>query len=117
MIRHLSIFAATFAVGVVLAVVIRTAMYHPNAAATAPPMPVSTTTPVSVPASAPAPPSSAAAVNSICAICGMPVNPALGTAEYHGKRIGFGCSTCPAKFAANPDKYGPSALENKVVSE
>ncbi len=47
----------------------------------------------------------------------MPVNPSLPTAEYRGKRIGFGCRACPAKFAKDPDRYGPSALENKVVED
>lgn len=63
---------------------------------------------------APAAPATAA-VNTICAICGMPVDPKLGTIEYKGKLIGFGCKTCPAKFRVEPEKYGEAALKNQVV--
>lgn len=67
--------------------------------------------------SAPASSATTAAVpvNSICAICGMEVDPDLPTAEYQGKTIGFGCKACPPKFKANPDKYGPAYLRNEVV--
>ncbi len=58
-----------------------------------------------------------APVNTICAICGMPVNPKLPTATYQGKTIGFGCKACPPKFAAEPERYGPAALKNQVVEE
>lgn len=58
-----------------------------------------------------------APVNTICAICGMPVNPKLPTAVYQGKTIGFGCKACPAKFAAEPERYGPAALKNQMVEE
>lgn len=58
--------------------------------------------------------SSAKPVNTICAICGMEVDPSLPTAEYQGKTIGFGCRMCPPKFKAAPDKYGPSYLRNEV---
>lgn len=47
----------------------------------------------------------------------MKVNPKLGTALYQGKVIGFGCKTCPAKFAADPDRYGPAAIAGQVVEE
>lgn len=66
-------------------------------------------------ASAPASATSAT-VNSVCAICGMDVDPDLPTAEYQGKTIGFGCKACPAIFKANPDKYGPAYLRNEVVN-
>jgi YHS domain-containing protein len=65
----------------------------------------------------PAAPAAGAPVNTICAICGMPVNPKLPTATYQGKTIGFGCKACPPKFAAEPDRYGPAALKNQVVEE
>jgi hypothetical protein len=45
----------------------------------------------------------------------MPVNPKLPTAVYQGKTVGFGCKACPGQFAADPDRFGPSALQNKVV--
>jgi YHS domain-containing protein len=54
-------------------------------------------------------------VNTKCAICGMPVDPNLPTAEYLGKKIGFGCKMCAPKFKANPDKYGPAYLRNEVI--
>jgi YHS domain-containing protein len=54
------------------------------------------------------------AVNSVCAICGMPVDPRLPTIEYQGKTIGFGCRMCPPKFKADPERYGPSFLGNQV---
>ena len=66
---------------------------------------------------APAPVAALKTVNTVCAICGMDVNPAIPPATYQGKLIGFGCRTCPAKFAKEPDRYGPSALRNEVVEE
>lgn len=112
MIRLLFIFIAMFALGTVIAVVVRTSHHQPYA------MPAPSPTPTisaSAPVSATMDVASTETVNSICAICGMPVNPKLGTALYHEKRIGFGCKTCPAQFAANPEKYGPSALKNLVA--
>lgn len=60
-------------------------------------------------------PDHAEPVNTICAICGMEVDPDLPTAEYQGRTIGFGCRACPPKFKANPDKYGPAYLRNEVI--
>ena len=54
-------------------------------------------------------------VNSVCAICGMKVDPSLPTLEYQGKSIGFGCKMCAPKFKADPDKYGPAYLKNEVI--
>ncbi|MEY3608190.1 MAG: hypothetical protein RLZZ447_978 [Verrucomicrobiota bacterium] len=54
-------------------------------------------------------------VNTICAICGMNVDPKLPTMEYRGKRIGFGCKMCAPKVKADPDKYGPAYLRNEVI--
>lgn len=54
-------------------------------------------------------------VNTVCAICGMEVDPDLPTATYQGKTIGFGCRACPPKFKADPDKYGPAYLRNEVI--
>jgi hypothetical protein len=56
-------------------------------------------------------------VNTICAICGMPVDPTLPTLEYQGKRIGFGCKLCPPKFKADPDRYGPFYLRDERVAK
>ena len=54
-------------------------------------------------------------VNTVCAICGMDVDPDLPTAQYQGKTIGFGCRMCPPKFKADPDRYGPYYLKNEVI--
>ena len=43
---------------------------------------------------------------------GMPKKPsATRPFLFHG----FGCKTCPAKFRAEPEKYGEAALKNQVV--
>ena len=55
-------------------------------------------------------------VNSLCAICGMKVDPSLPTTEYQGQTIGFGCKMCAPKFKAEPDKYGPSYLRNELIN-
>lgn len=177
MTRHIVVFIITFAIGAVIAVILRTGSHKPyedhrghpapGAASAAPataydaadphaghtaPAPAgdahqghdvpATPTPatgehadheaMSMPA-APVPPApatehaghdhastahaatEAGSVNAICAICGMPVDPKLGTIEYKGKMVGFGCKTCPAKFRAEPEKYGEAALKNQVV--
>lgn len=59
---------------------------------------------------------SATPVNTVCAICGMAVDPKLPTATYQGKTIGFGCRMCAPKFQAEPDKYGPLYLRNEVIA-
>ena len=56
-------------------------------------------------------------VNTVCAICGMDVDPKLPTMEYQGKKIGFGCKMCPPKFKADPDRYGPLYLRNEVIKK
>jgi hypothetical protein len=56
-------------------------------------------------------------VNTVCAICGMDVDPKLPTLEYQGKKIGFGCKACPSKFKANPDRYGPFYLRNEIIKQ
>ena len=56
-------------------------------------------------------------VNTVCAICGMEVDPKIPTAEYQGKTIGFGCKMCPPKFKADPDRYGPAYLRNEVIEK
>jgi YHS domain-containing protein len=54
-------------------------------------------------------------VNTVCAICGMPVDSNLPTLEYQGKTIGFGCKLCAPKFKADPERYGPVYLKNEVI--
>lgn len=56
-------------------------------------------------------------VNTVCAICGMEVDPKLPTMQYQGKTIGFGCKMCPPKFKADPDRYGPAYLRNEVIKK
>ncbi len=115
MTKHLVIFAACFLLGAAATAAVRTTRhdaYH------APPMPaVPAPAPVADPHAghAAAPQPAAVPVNTICAICGMPVDAKLPTATYQGKTIGFGCKSCPPKFAAQPEVYGPAALQNRVV--
>lgn len=54
-------------------------------------------------------------VNTVCAICGMDVDPKIPTATYQGKTIGFGCKLCPPKFAKDPDRWGPLYLKNETA--
>lgn len=136
MIRHSIIFVVSFALGALVCIAIRTRLHHPYTepgSATAEPNNAtssSITPPPPLPSLPPLsslPPPAAAhdqatmsadaskPVNTICAICGMAVNPALPTALYQQKIIGFGCKACPGKFAKDPEKYGPSALRNEVV--
>jgi YHS domain-containing protein len=56
-------------------------------------------------------------VNTVCAICGMAVDPKLPTLEYKGQTIGFGCKMCAPKFKADPDRYGPAYLRNQVIEK
>jgi YHS domain-containing protein len=133
MTKHLILFIATFIAGAVIALTARTALHKPftvpgahveNAAYA--PM-VNNTTPTA-PAAAPAsvapttsvplaPEPTTKPFNTICSVCGMEVDPDLPTATYQGKVIGFGCKTCPATFAANPELYGPAALRNEVFKK
>jgi hypothetical protein len=96
----------------------------PHAGHTAPAAPAAPAV-APVPAVAPAPAvdphaghgalKTGATVNTVCAICGMDVDPSIKPATYKGKLVGFGCRMCPPKFAADPERYGPAALENRVV--
>lgn len=141
MIRNIVIFLVTFAVGAVVALATRAALHEPHSEATAtavadhssmvdnalvPAEPATSDTKASIAGEASdhsahaanatkSAASSPAPVNSVCAICGMEVDPKLPTAEYQGKTIGFGCRMCRPKFEANPDKYGPAYLRNEVI--
>ena len=138
MIRNLFIFFATFAVGALVAFIARAAWHKPHtvvtehSAAEHAPMvsnalasksaakPDSNHVGHSKPAETkpgdvtPAA-STAGPVNTVCAICGMKVDPSVPTLEYQGKKIGFGCKMCEPKFKADPDKYGPIYLRNEVI--
>jgi len=134
MIKSLFVFAGTFAAGALAALVVRAALFSPEADATAAathggdyvPMVTNAAatgehaghghgTPAAASPADVAAPSSGQPVNTVCAICGMDVDPRLPTAEYQGKVIGFGCRMCPPKFKAEPDRYGPVYLKNEVV--
>lgn len=127
-------FLATFVLGALIALGARTALHDPHAGHDtagsvitrgdyAPLVNNSPPPPAPGPhsshtATAPAPSAAPAAgtpVNSVCAICGMKVDPALPTVEYQGKTIGFGCKMCAPKFKADPDKYGPAYLRNELL--
>ncbi len=120
MTRHLLILVAGFLLGALITAVVRTRMHDPAALAA---MPVAASAAMTSPAADPhaghqmPAPANGSPVNTICAICGMPVDPALPTATYQGQTIGFGCRACPATFAKEPEKYGPAALQNRVVEE
>jgi YHS domain-containing protein len=111
--KQLGVFVVFFALGVVIAVIIRAATYHPSSQT--PVMP--SMSPAEHVAHTLAAPVAAtqASVNSTCPICGMPVNPAIPFVDYKGVKVGFGCTACPPKFAGNPAKYGEAALKNQVV--
>lgn len=133
--KQIALFAAAFVIGATLALAVRAARHDPYAdhrvpPAPTPPMPmVDNTTPKAQPppthnahaghdmahnaAAAPATADSESAVNTICPICGMTVDPKLPSATYAGQRVGFGCAMCPPKFAVEPDRYGPAALRNE----
>lgn len=120
MTRHLIIFLATFATGAVIALGARAVRHNPHSEAAGLPAHVASAS--GQDAASPVPPartpdSTSGTVNTVCAICGMDVDPRLPAADYKGYKIGFGCAACPPKFARNPDKWGPSALKNEVLED
>ena len=140
--RHVLIFLGTFITGAAIAFGARAALHDPHAGhagsgETASPVaaaPADAAAPAAAhgahdshgaveAAPAPAPEAAkpathtAAPVNTVCAICGMKVNPKIPTQTYQGKEVGFGCAACPPLFRADPDKYGPSALRNEVLED
>ena len=144
MIRNIFIFLGTFVAGALIALVARAAMFKPHAGhaghpATAEyaPMVTNSLAPKTearatakaetakpadphaghVMASTKDAPASEKPVNTVCAICGMDVDPKLPTLEYQGKKIGFGCKMCPPRFKADPDRYGPYYLRNEVIKK
>lgn len=141
MIRQIFIFLGTFVAGALIALVARAALFEPHATTEAnptgggdyAPMVSNTLAPAKTAAPAPKPaadehaghgatakeaaPTAAAGqpVNTVCAICGMEVDPKIPTATYQGKTIGFGCKLCPPKFAKDPDRWGPLYLKNETA--
>lgn len=135
MVRNVFIFLATFAVGALIAFTGRAMRHKPEEAPSAHASPLrapmvsnplrsadagATTasahaTPGHAAVAAPTDTVPPATVNTVCAICGMEVDPKVPALEYQGKMIGFGCKLCPPKFKADPDKYGPLYLRNEVV--
>lgn len=135
MTRNLLIFIGTFVAGALAALVVRSATFDPHAGheghpagggdyaamVSNPLVPAGSVAPAPVAEakseSAPTAKASEAGqpVNTVCAICGMDVDPRLPTAEYKGQTIGFGCRMCPPKFKADPDRYGPSYIKNEVI--
>ncbi len=137
MIRNTFVFLAAFVASALIALVVRATMFqphaghegHPAAGGEYTPMVSNPLTPASPPAAVATDPhaghGAAAAptaesgkpVNTVCAICGMEVDPKLPTLQYQGKTIGFGCKMCPPKFKADPDRYGPAYLRNEVIKK
>ena len=116
MIRHVLIFLGTFVLGAAAVLVMRTASHDRYSSPKTEAPPAAAPAPAAPPHGSPehaAAPADAKPVNTICAICGMAVDPKLPTAVYQGQAIGFGCRMCPPKFKADPDKYGPAYLKNE----
>lgn len=112
--KSLALFLATFVVGAGLALGARTILHQPYAAPLPAAQPAPGTDPHAGHAQAAAP-ADAKPVNTVCAVCGMDVDPSIKPGSYQGKLIGFGCGACPPKFAKDPERYGPSALRNEVA--
>ena len=144
MIRHIFVFLAAFVASALIALVVRATMFQPHTGHEGHPAPGGDYAPMVsntlAPTKAEAPDQPAAKsetidphtghgpaamkaadagkpVNTVCAICGMDVDPKIPTQQYQGKTIGFGCKMCPPKFKADPDRYGPSYLRNEVIEK
>ena len=141
MTRNIFIFLATFVVGATIALATRAALFNPSKGHEGHPLandyapmvtndltPATKQDPASLntsPKGDPhaghsahvSPDSADKPVNTVCAICGMGVDPSVPTAKYQGKTIGFGCRMCPPKFKADPDKYGPYYLRNETFKQ
>lgn len=114
MIRHLLIFVLAAGIGGMVTLGVRSALHRPYAAPAAPAPSPHEQAPgkpaeprhehTGAPAKKP--------VNTICAICGMDADPKL-TATYREQVVAFGCGGCPAKFAKDPERYGPYFLRNE----
>lgn len=122
--KSVIIFLATFVVGALTALALRTAKHDPYKDVPEAPVQPGYKSMVENTLAAPKPPAahdgahnqtalSTGTVNTICAICGMPVDPTIPAVMYEGRLVGFGCKRCPPEFAADPERYGPSALRNE----
>ena len=110
------LFLVTFLVGAALALGARTALHKPYAEpAPASSVPTASTEHSGHAKATSTPADAKSVVNTVCAICGMEVDPEVKPATYQGKLVGFGCAACPPKFAKDPDRYGPHALRNEVA--
>jgi hypothetical protein len=47
----------------------------------------------------------AGTANGLCPVQESLVVPGVRTVEYQGKKVGFCCAPCPAKFEKDPEKY------------
>lgn len=119
MIRMLLIFVISALLAALLALVVRSALHRPydHLPAPTPEGEAPAVPPAADPhaghAAAPQP----SPVNTICAICGMDVDPDLPTTTFHQQVIGFACLKCPPKFAADPERYGPAYLRNEKLRQ
>lgn len=111
--KSILVFALTFIVGATLALGIRTVLHKPYAepVSSSVAQPNGSDSATVAPSAAP----DGGVVNTVCAICGMDVDPDIKPAVYEGKLVGFGCAACPPKFARFADRYGPYALRNEVA--
>lgn len=135
MIRNAFAFLAAFVASALIALVVRATMFqphdghegHPAAGGDYAPMVSNPLTPAVPPEEVPAKPHAGhdaptpttagpgQPVNTICAICGMDVDPNLPTMQFQGQTIGFGCRMCLPKVKADPERYGPAYLRNEVI--
>jgi len=114
--KNILIFIGAFFIGALVTLAIRTAKHDPYTPAETVPIMIKPADAMETHEHAEAAPATdAKPVNTVCPICGMEVDPDVATAMYEGIIIGFGCKNCPPKFAAEPEAFGPSALENKVA--
>ncbi len=114
--KNILLFIGAFFVGALITLAIRTAKHDPYISPLTAPERIESVIDTNSHQHAEASPAAGEIpVNTVCPICGMDVDPNVATAMYEGKIVGFGCKNCPPKFAAEPEAFGPSALENKVA--
>jgi len=61
--------------------------------------------PVEAAAPATQPSTKPVAINKLCPVGKVPVDPKAPTVEYKGKTIGFCCAGCEKDFLKDPEKY------------
>lgn len=62
------------------------------------------------------PPPSPSKAQTLCPVSGHPVDKAHYV-DYQGQRVYFCCDKCPAKFAADPEKYFEKVAKEGVLLE